>query len=67
MTEEIWIWIAWRLPRVLVYWCARRVNVHATSGEYSHQPVVELRAIDALKRWDLKHTWAKELADTEET
>ena len=65
MTEKIWIWIAWHLPRPLVYWCAIRLNAHATAGEYGHQLVPELLVMDALKRWDLKHTWTKELVDTE--
>ena len=51
MTEKIWMWIAWRLPRALTYWCAIRVGAHATQGLYSDQEVPELKFMDALKRW----------------
>jgi hypothetical protein len=52
MKEKIAIWIAWKLPRLLAYWCAVRVHAHATTGAYSRQVVPELTAIDALKRWE---------------
>lgn len=51
MTERFWIWLAWRLPRVLVKWAAVRLMVNATVGEHSDQVVPELTCIDALKRW----------------
>lgn len=54
-TERIWTWIAWRLPRPLVKWCAIRLMAHATTGPYSHQIVPELRAMDALQRWVTEH------------
>jgi len=64
MKERFWIWVAWKLPRPLVYWCAIRVNAYATTGDYGHLIVSELLAMDALKRWDLKHTWLlKELEE----
>lgn len=49
--ERFTIWLAWRLPKYLVYWCAIRLLSHATTGEYSHQVVPELKAMDALDRW----------------
>jgi len=51
MAEKIWIWIAWRLPRQLVMWCAIRVGANATQDEYSNQEVPELLFMDAMKRW----------------
>lgn len=51
MTEKICIWIAWRLPRPLVKWCAVRLGAHATQGKFSDQVVPELKFIDALQRW----------------
>jgi len=51
MKEKIYIFIAWRLPRSLVYWCAMRVGAHATQGKYDTQIVPELKFMDALKRW----------------
>jgi hypothetical protein len=51
MVESIWIWLAWRLPKPLVYWCAIRVGAHATQDQYSDQEVPALMFMDALKRW----------------
>jgi len=44
-------WFAWKLPKRLVMWCAYRVGVNATQGEYSNQNVSELTFIDSVKRW----------------
>lgn len=44
-------WLAWRLPKRLVLWCAVRVIAAATQGKYSDQVVPDLTAMDALKRW----------------
>lgn len=52
MSEKIYIWLAWHLPRGLVYWCAMRLLTNATVGEYSNQVVPDLLAMDALKRWE---------------
>ena len=51
MIEKIVIWIAWLLPRRLVYWCAVRLMANGTMGEYSKQEVPALLVSDALKRW----------------
>lgn len=50
--EKFVMWIAWKLPHVLVSWCAIRVIAHATQGEYGSTIVPELSAMDALKRWE---------------
>lgn len=52
MRNKIWMAIAWRLPKWLVYWCFIRVVAHATTGAYSSQIVPDLTAMDALKRWE---------------
>jgi len=44
-------WIAWHLPRKLIYWAALRLIAFATQGPYSEQVVPELTAMDALGRW----------------
>lgn len=54
VSDRFWMWLAWLLPRRLAYWCAVRVTAYATQGRYSHQIVPELRAMDALKRWELQ-------------
>lgn len=50
--ENAWIWVAWSLPHTLVKWAAIRLVAHATQGKYGNTHVVELTAMDALKRWD---------------
>lgn len=52
MYEKFCQWLAWKLPKKVVYWCAIRLFAHATTNEYSSQNVPELLAIEALKRWD---------------
>jgi hypothetical protein len=51
MTDKLRMWIAWHMPRSIVYWCAIRVGAHATQGKYSNQNVPELLFMDALQRW----------------
>lgn len=51
MTERIWIWVAWRLPRPLVMWATVRLIAHATQWQWSSQEVPALTAMDALNRW----------------
>jgi hypothetical protein len=52
MVESIKIWIVWHLPRWMVYWASIRLVAHATQWAYSDQIVPDLRAMDALKRWE---------------
>lgn len=49
---KIGLAIVWALPRRLVYWSAIRVISHATTGEYGNTIVPELKAVDALDRWE---------------
>ena len=51
--DKCWMWLAWRLPKRLVYFAAIRLGAHATGGEYSRQNVPELTVLDAIKRWDI--------------
>ena len=52
MKDKFYLWLAYRLPRRLVYWCARRLITYATTGKYGYQVVPELLAMDALNRWE---------------
>ncbi len=52
MRERFWIWLAWHLPRPLVYWSAIRHMAHATQGRWSTEVAPELPAVDALERWE---------------
>ena len=47
----VWQWIAWHLPKNLIYWCFMRVVVFSTSKKYSNTGVPGLTAMDALERW----------------
>ena len=52
MTEKFWMWLAWRMPRKLVYFCGIRMWAHATGPKW---PTTEAPAITAdltLRRWD---------------
>ena len=50
--EKIACWIAYRLPRQIVYWCAIRVGAYATTGQYRNTVVPELNFMEALRRWN---------------
>ena len=52
--ERVKIWIAWHLPKWLVYWAAIRVGANATTGDYSSTETPTLTFMDALKRWEEK-------------
>jgi len=52
MMDKICMWIAWRLPKKLVYWAQIRVTCYATQGKYSSQVVPDLTVVDALERWE---------------
>lgn len=51
MRDRLNPWIAKQMPRWLVYWCAVRLGVHATTGQWSSQVVPDLQFTDALQRW----------------
>lgn len=51
MREKFWTWLAWKMPRRLVYWCSIRLGAHATTGEFGNTVVPELTFVDALERW----------------
>src|SRR5215472_5250918 len=52
LQEKINTWIAFHLPRGIVYWAAIRMGAHATCGCWGHENPTELLFIDALKRWE---------------
>jgi len=51
--EKLWMWVAWRLPRPLVEWCAIRLMAHATQGQWGNESPDAVSVMTALKRWDL--------------
>jgi hypothetical protein len=52
LRQKIWMKLAWKMPRKLAYWASIRVISNATVGTYSDQIVPDLKALDALQRWD---------------
>lgn len=54
MSEKIAQFIAWHLPRKVIYWCAIRLMANATQGQYEKQEVPSLLAMEALQRWEPK-------------
>lgn len=50
LQEESLRWLAWRLPRPLVYWCAIRLWAHATTGRYGTTIPSTLPVDEALRR-----------------
>lgn len=53
MIEKLAKWIAWSLPKTIVYWAAIRLGCNATQGQYSNQEVPALNFVDALERWKI--------------
>ena len=52
--KNFWMWLAWRLPRRLVYMAVIRAWAHATQGPWSGDIVTEVRVGTALNRWDCR-------------
>jgi len=51
MKNRFYMWVAYKLPKNIVYWAAMRVLANATSGKYSNEGVPGVTAIDAIQRW----------------
>lgn len=56
--DQIFKWVAWRLPRRLIYWCAIRLMVNGGVDESPHA-LAEVSCIDALTRWNIKKVTIK--------
>lgn len=52
--EKLAFKIAWLLPKWLVYYASIRLIAHATMGDYGTTVVPELKAMDALDRWEVQ-------------
>jgi len=51
--SEFWQWLAFKLPKGLVYHCAIRVWVHATTCSSGCNEIVTDTTMDnAIKRWE---------------
>jgi hypothetical protein len=49
--EKLVQWLAWKMPKRLVYWAAIRLISAATVNEYADTEVAGLTALEALERW----------------
>ena len=51
--ERFAVWLAWKLPHVLVRWCYYRVIAHATSGQWGNECPDDVSVMDAAGRWEV--------------
>jgi hypothetical protein len=52
MIERFWFWLAWAIPKKLVYFSGIRLWAHATQGEYSHVEAPAVTMDESIKRWE---------------
>jgi hypothetical protein len=50
MSEKVWTWLAWKLPKNLAKWAAIRVMAHATH-EFPDRTPSEISILDVLQAW----------------
>jgi hypothetical protein len=50
--EKFWIWLSWRLPKSLVYWCYIRMASHATLTKYKNREPNEVGIMDVMNCWN---------------
>lgn len=49
--ERFWFWLAWKLPRKLVYWAGIRLWAFGTTGPNRHIAASELTVDEAIRLW----------------
>lgn len=52
LIEELLFFIAYHLPRRVVYYAAIRLLAHATTGRYGNEETPAINGVTALKRWN---------------
>jgi len=52
LKEDFYNWLAWKLPKKLVYYATVRLIAWGTSGDYSYTNVTSVRAVTVIKRWE---------------
>lgn len=50
--EKVGVFVAWHLPRFIVYWCAIRLFAHGTAGRWGNTDPGKMDCMEALKRWE---------------
>ena len=46
--ERFWMWLAWRLPKRLLYWATARAGTEA-SARLDKTPVPDISVLDVLR------------------
>jgi hypothetical protein len=55
LTEKFYLWLSWKLPRLLIYYCGVRLIANATTcDEGKYQTFDEINIMDMLARWKVK-------------
>jgi len=44
-------WLAWKLPKKLIYFCLLRAWAKATTGKYGKEDATKVTMDDAIRRW----------------
>ena len=52
LKEDFYNWLAWKLPKKLVYYATVRLIAYGTGSNYNKTNVSTVRAITVLKRWE---------------
>jgi len=52
MKDIIYEWLAYRLPKKLVYFCVIRLWADVSTKEYANKIVGEITIDEALQSWD---------------
>jgi len=52
MIDKFYYWLAWALPRRVVYYAFIRVAAHASVGKFGSVIVSELTCFQAMERWE---------------
>ncbi|GIK36549.1 MAG: hypothetical protein BroJett011_03820 [Chloroflexota bacterium] len=52
LSRSYWYqWLAWQLPRELIYYVLIRAWAYATTGQYSNTVISEISMDEAIRRW----------------
>ena len=50
--EKILWWIAYKIPKQIVYLCGIRIWANATTGEFSSENATDIKMDEAIRRWE---------------
>ena len=53
--HRFWLWLAYRMPRELAYWCAVRIWDHAIKKAAKDEYLFDMTVIDMMIRWERSH------------